>query len=75
MPRQQYLTFYDIYNYIREDDMLKKMKEKPKRILIDVSQEMHQTVKARATKNRLSIREWVLIAITERINREMIEEI
>lgn len=55
--------------------MKNKVKEKPKRILIDVTHEMHQTVKTRATKKKLTMREWVLIAITERINREMIEEI
>lgn len=48
---------------------------KPKRLLIDVTQEMHYTIKSRAAKNKLSMREWILIAVTERINREMIDEI
>jgi len=55
--------------------MLRKIKEKPKRLLIDLTQEMHHTIKSRSIKNKLSMREWVLIAIMERINREMIDEI
>lgn len=52
-----------------------KAREKPKRLLIDVTADMHYTIKSRSAKNKLSMREWVLIAITERISREMIEEI
>ncbi len=75
LTRQHNLTFYDLYNYIRKRNMKIKVKEKPKRLLIDVSQEMHYVIKSRAAKKQLTMREWVLIAVTERINREMIEEI
>ncbi len=52
-----------------------KKREKPKRLILDVTSEQHYTIKQRALKNQLTIREWVLIAITERISREMISEI
>jgi len=52
-----------------------KKKEKPKRLILDVTSEQHHTIKHRALKQKLTIREWVLIAITERISREMIDEI
>ena len=52
-----------------------KIKAKPKRLLIDVSGEMHHAIKSRALKRNLTMREWILIAVTERINREMIDEI
>jgi hypothetical protein len=52
-----------------------KVKEKPKRLLIDLTPEMHYTIKSRAAKKGLTMREWILIAVTERINREMIDEI
>lgn len=52
-----------------------KIKAKPKRLLIDVTPEMHHMIKSRAVKKFLTMREWVLIAVTERINREMIDEI
>jgi len=55
--------------------MIRQQKEKPKRLLIDLTKDMHHTIKSRAVKNKLSMREWVLIAVMERINREMIDEI
>lgn len=55
--------------------MKKRVKEKPKRLILDVTPEQHQTIKYRSLKRQLTIREWVLIAINERISREMIDEI
>lgn len=43
---------------------------KKKRLLIDVSQELHKEVKARAVFRGLSIRQWVEMAIKERIREE-----
>jgi hypothetical protein len=49
--------------------------EKPKRLIADIPPGMHHAVKTRALKKKLTIREWILLAITDRISREMIEEI
>ena len=54
---------------------MEKKKIIPKRLIIDISKDLHGTVKMRALKRSLTMREWVLIAITEKINREMIDEI
>jgi len=55
--------------------MKKHKKVKSQRLSVDVPQDMHHMVKTRALKRKLSMREWLLIAITELINKEMIEEI
>ncbi|HWY35345.1 MAG TPA: hypothetical protein VNX68_11920 [Nitrosopumilaceae archaeon] len=52
------------------------MKRKtPKRIIFNVENETHSTIKIRATKQGITIREWVLLAIMAQIHREQIEEI
>lgn len=55
--------------------MEKQKKTIPKRLIIDISKELHSTVKMRSLKKGLTLREWVLLAIAEKINREMIDEI
>jgi len=52
------------------------MKRKtPKRIIFNVGNETHSTIKMRAYKQGITIREWILLAIMAQIHREQIEEI
>lgn len=52
-----------------------RRKEKRRRLVMEVSQDLHHIIKTRSLKKKLTIREWVLLAVAEKINREMIEEI
>lgn len=54
---------------------MKKNRKLPKRIVFDASIEMHTEIKSRAAKKRCTVREWISMAIIERIQREMVEEI
>jgi predicted HicB family RNase H-like nuclease len=47
----------------------------PKRIIFNVENETHKTIKMRALKQSITIREWILLAIMAQIHREQIEEI
>ena len=53
----------------------RRRKEKRRRLVIDVSSDMHHVIKSRSLKKKLTIREWVLLAIAQKINCEMIDEI
>jgi hypothetical protein len=55
--------------------MKKKLRATPKRLIVDIPEDMHHTIKSRALKKKLTIREWSLLAFTEQIRKEMIEEI
>jgi hypothetical protein len=55
--------------------MKKQIPTKKKRLVIETSSDLHQEIKKRALNRKLTVREWVLLAITDQINREMIEEI
>ena len=54
---------------------MKKQTKKHKRLVVNLSEDQHHAVKSRALKKKLTIREWVSLAITELIRKEMIEEI
>lgn len=55
--------------------MVERRREKRRRLVMEVSQDMHHVIKSRSLKKKLTIREWVLLAIAEKISREMIDEI
>lgn len=45
-------------------------KTTPKRILIDITESLHNEVKARAAYRNISMRTWITRAITEAIKNE-----
>ena len=47
-----------------------KIKEKPKRIVLDVPQDLHTQVKIRAATRNIPIRTWVVRAIIAAIKAE-----
>lgn len=53
----------------------KKIKPKLRRLVAEIPEDLHQMVKTRALKKKLTVREWLSLAITELISKEMIEEI
>lgn len=55
--------------------MVERRKEKRRRLVMEVSPDLHHIIKSRSLKKKLTIREWVSLAIAEKINREMIDEI
>lgn len=55
--------------------MVERRREKRRRLVMEVSQDMHHVIKSRSLKKKLTIREWVLLAVAEKISREMIDEI
>lgn len=55
--------------------MVERRKEKRRRLVLEVSHDQHHMIKSRSLKRKLTIREWVLLAIAEKVNREMIDEI
>jgi hypothetical protein len=55
--------------------MVERRKEKRRRLVMEVSSDLHHIVKVRSLKRKLTMREWILLAIAEKINREMIDEI
>jgi hypothetical protein len=50
---------------------LDKDNSKLKRLVVDLPIEMHSVIKGRAAFRGMKIREWILLAIRERIKEEM----
>ena len=50
-------------------------KKAPNRLIFNINKEIHYEIKKRALKKKLTVREWLMMAIIEQIRREQIEEI
>lgn len=59
------ILIYKKGNIVQEDK-----KEKRKRLIIDVTQLFHKEIKMRATFRGITISDWVLLAIKDRIAEE-----
>jgi predicted HicB family RNase H-like nuclease len=53
-------------------EISEKGRKSPKRILIDVPEEVHKAVKEKAAGRNVTLRRWVLQAIKMRLDREEI---
>lgn len=49
-----------------------KLRKTPKRLLIDIPEEIHTTIKQRVASRNTTIRRWVLQAIKMRLDREQL---
>jgi predicted HicB family RNase H-like nuclease len=66
--QEEHLTFQDI---AREQLKQREQERKgPKRLAIDLSEELHQTIRMRALQKNISIKSWILRAIKLQIESE-----
>lgn len=60
----------NIGDCMQHEESHDKSRRGPKRLMIDVPEELHTQVKMRATMRNTSIRHWVLLAIRRRLREE-----
>ena len=53
---------------------LEMTRKTPKRLLINISEDLHKEIKVRATVRNVTIKEYVLRAVAERIAKERMYE-
>lgn len=55
-------------------EILEKNRKSPKRIIFDISDEDHETIKNVAAKKRMTMRMWIIKAMAKAIKEEEIQE-
>ena len=55
---------------MQHEESQEKVRKCPKRLMIDVPEDMHTQIKMRATMRNTSIRHYVLVAIWRRLQEE-----
>lgn len=56
--------------HTKKEAMDKKERKSPKRIIINVGEELHEQIKLRAVTRRITMKEWILAAIARQVEWE-----